>query len=292
MTKIIALNCFATLSLLLCFILTISGCQTVHRNELIVFCGSASKPAMEEIAQAFAVEKGIDVYFNFGGSGTLLAQMQLSQTGDVYIPSSPDYIEMAEQKGVINPDSFEIIAYLVPTILVQEGNPKSITSLNDLGRPGITVGIGNPETVCVGLYAAEILNYNHLMSDIGKNIVTLAESGEKTANLLTLKSVDAVIGWRVFAEWQPQSIDVIDLRPGQIPRIAYIAAAISNFTKTRAAAQEFLDYLTKPQSQQILSKWGYITTPGEALVFSPNAQIGGVPELPKDFYEAIGNKAQ
>jgi molybdate transport system substrate-binding protein len=290
MTKM-ARNYFATVSLLLlCFVLTISGCKTVHRNELIVFCGSASKPAMEEIAQAFKAEKGIDVYFNFGGSGTLLAQMQLSQSGDVYIPSSPDYIEMAEQKGVIKPDSFEIIAYLVPTILVQEGNPKGITSLNDLSRPGITLGIGNPETVCVGLYAAEILNYNHLMSDVGRNIVTLAESGEKTANLVTLKSVDAVIGWRVFANWQPESIDVIDLKPGQIPRIAYIAAAISNFTKNRTAAQEFIDYLTYPQSQHILSKWGYISTQGEALMFAPNAKVGGVYELPKDFYEAIRHR--
>ena len=168
-----------------------AGWTKPQNRSLTVFCGSASKPAMEEAAQAFTRENDIKVYLNFGGSGTMLSQMKVSRSGDVYIPGSPDYMEIAEKDGVINPETIKIISYLVPAILVQEGNPCNIRKLSDLARPGIEIGIGNPEAVCVGLYAYEILEYNNLLKKVESNIVTHAESCSKTATLVALKSVDA-----------------------------------------------------------------------------------------------------
>ena len=60
----------------------------------------------------------------------------------------------------------KIISYLVPAILVPAGNPGNIQTLADLAKPGVEIGIGNPETVCVGLYAYEILEYNGLLEAV------------------------------------------------------------------------------------------------------------------------------
>ena len=103
-----------------------TGCAGGGQEAITAFVGSASKPAMEEAALAFEADTGIKVYLIFGGSGTVLSQMELSQSGDLYIPGSPDYMAIAEQKGVVEPDSVEILAYLVPAILVQHGNPENI----------------------------------------------------------------------------------------------------------------------------------------------------------------------
>ncbi len=46
-----------------------------------------------------------------------------------------------------------LIFPVVLTIIVQKGNPKNIISLEDLTRPIISVGIADPEAVCIGLYA-------------------------------------------------------------------------------------------------------------------------------------------
>ena len=181
--------------------MAVGGCTQKAPKTITAFCGSASKPAMEEAAQAFAEKRGIKVYLNFSGSGTVLSQMKVSKSGDLYIPGSPDYMVMAEQSGVVEPDSVKIISYLIPAILVQPGNPRNIQSLPDLARPGIEVGIGNPEAVCVGLYAYEILERNNLLTEVEANIVTHAESCAKTASLVALKSVDAILGWRVFSKW-------------------------------------------------------------------------------------------
>ncbi len=123
---------------------------------------------------------------------------------------------------------------------------------------------------------------------IGKNIVTHAESCEKTATLVSLKSVDAVIGWHVFHDWDPDKIDVVYLKPEELPRIAYIPAAISTYAKDRESAQEFIDFLVSRQGQDIFRKWGYITTEDEARQFAPEAKIGGEYKLPETYESLVG----
>ena len=267
--------------------LPFGACSKEEQKTITVFAGAASKPALEEAAQAFESETGTKVYFNFGGSGTVLSQMKLAKSGDLYIPGSPDYMVTAERDGVVESESIKIIAYLIPAILVQEGNPKNIQALSDLAKPGIKVGIGNPEAVCVGLYAIGILDHNNLLTDVGRNIVTQAESCEKTATLLSLKSVDAVLGWHVFHNWDPDNIDVVYLKPEQLPRIAYIPAAISTFTKDRDSAQEYIEFLLSKQGQEIFQKWGYIATESEARKFAPDAEIGGEYKLPDTYYKIL-----
>ncbi len=268
----------------------ITGCTDGEGKTITVFCGSASKPAMEEAAQAFEEETGIKVYLNFSGSGTMLSQMKLSKSGDLYIPGSPDYMLMAENDGVVEPDSVKIITYLIPAILVQPGNPKNIQSLSDLAKPGIKVGISDPKSVSIGLYAYEILEYNGIIDDVRKaeTIVTQAESYSETASIVVMKSVDAVLGWHVVFKWHPDTIDVVYLKPEQIPRLSYIPGAISTFTEDKESAQKFLDFLVSPKGQEIFSKWGYITTENEARNFAPNAKIGGEYKLPET-YEPLVN---
>jgi len=274
---------FVLLLVGLLILIPIGGCAQGGQKTITAFCGSASKPAIEEAAKVFEEGTGIKVYLNFSGSGTMLSQMKISRSGDLYIPGSPDYMVMAEHDGVVEPESVKIISYLIPAILVQHGNPKNIQSLSDLAKPGIEVGIGDPESVCVGLYAYEILEHNNLLQEVGGNIVTHAESCSKTAALVALKAVDAILGWRVFSQWHPDTIDIVYLTPEQIPRLAYIPGAISTFTEDRESAQKFLDFLVSPQGQGIFSNWGYITTEGEVRRFAPNAEIGGEYKLPEDY---------
>lgn len=250
------------------------------------FVGSASKPAMDEAARAFESQTGVKVFVTYGGSGTVLSQMELSRTGDLYIPGSPDYLEKAHAKGVTDPATTQILAYLVPTICVQPGNPKNIRSLADLARPGITVGIGNPDTVCVGLYAVEILERNNLLSEVYPNIITQAPSCSATAALITMKSVDAILGWNVFHAWNPQSIAAIYLQPEQLPRLAYIPAAIAVNSTEKEAAGAFIDFLTSPDVQDIFRKWGYDVTESEVRQYAPDANIGGDYQLP-DAYQSL-----
>jgi molybdate transport system substrate-binding protein len=244
-------------------------------QQLMAFCGAASKPAMEEAAGAFRAKTRIQVNLQFGGSGTMLSQMKMARRGDLYIPGSPDYMVKAEREGLVDSRTIKIIAYLIPAMGVQPGNPKNIRTLKDLTKPGLKVGIGNPEAVCVGLYGIEILHGQGLLEQVEKNIVTHAPSCAATESLVVMKKVDAVLGWDVFSKWNPGRIETICLKPEEIPRIAYIPAAVSIYSHDRKGSMEFISFLASPDGQKIFAKWGYLTAEKEARRFAPEARIGG-----------------
>jgi len=272
-------------------LIAMTGCgnSRVEDKSITAFVGSASKPPMEEAAALFEIRTGIKVYLNFGGSGTLLSQMKLGKTGDVYIPGSPDFMVKAERDGVVTPANFKKIAYLVPAICVQKGNPKNLKSLADLAKPNIEFAIGDPNSVCVGLYAIELFDYNGLLNQM-KNAGTCrtyASSCDNTAALIGLKSVDAVIGWDIFATWNPETTEAVMLPPEQVPRIAYIPAAVTNFALDNVNAEKFIDFLVSSDGQKIFRKWGYKTSGAEAKTMAPNASIGGEYQLPPSFVTLV-----
>jgi molybdate transport system substrate-binding protein len=223
----------------------------------------------------------------FGGSGFVLSQMKLGKKGDLYFPGSSDFMEVAKREALVFPDSEKIVVYLVPAINVQKGNPKRIHNLKDLTKEGVRLAIANPETVCVGTYAVEIIekNLNTAQKErFKKNLVNYMESCEKTANVISLKAVDAVLGWEVFQYWDPERIETIYLRPEEIPRIGYIPIGISKFTRDKAFAQKFIDFLLSPHGKEIFQKYDYLMDLHEAQRFTrPNTPVGGEYILPNEW---------
>jgi molybdate transport system substrate-binding protein len=253
-------------------------------KKILIFAGAASKPATEEAVKIFQERFGTPVDVVFGGSGFVLSQMKLTKKGDLYFPGSSDFMEVAKKQGLVFPETEKLLVYLIPAINVQKGNPKGISSLKDLTKDGVRVAIANPEMVCVGTYAVEVVEKNLTPAEkdkFKKNLVNYTESCEKTATVISLKAVDAVLGWRVFQYWDPERIETIYLNPEEVPRIGYIPIAISKFTHDKALAQEFIDFLLSPQGRTVFRKYHYLMELQEARKFTKSdTPIGGEYDLP------------
>ena len=278
-------------AIIVCFVLTavVVGPTAHAASELMVFAGAASKPPTEEAAKAFEEKHKIKVLLTFGGSGFVLSQMLLGHKGDLYFPGSSDFMEVAKRKGAVFPETEQIVVYLVPAINVQKGNPKNIRTLRDLSRPGLKIAIANPETVCVGTYAVEIVERNLSPSEKGsflKNLVNYTESCEKTATAVSLKTVDAALGWRVFQYWDPDRIETIPLPSSQIVRVGYIPIAISKFTSDRKTSQQFIDFLVSGDGKDIFRKYKYFMSTEEAFAYiGEKKPVGGEYEVPKEWIQ-------
>jgi molybdate transport system substrate-binding protein len=260
---------------------------TCWSEELLVFAGAASKPPTEEAAKAFEKKTSSKVNLTFGGSGFVLSQMALAKTGDLYFPGSSDFMEVAKKKGLVFPESEKNVVYLAPAINVQKGNPKGIKTLRDLTKPGLRVAIASPDAVCVGLYAVEIIEKNFKADEkaaFRKNLVNYAESCEKTATAISLKAADAVIGWSVFQHWDPDRIETVSLKKGEIARVGYIPIAISKFTANRVLAQSFIDFILSDEGRAIFRKHHYFMNPEEAFAWiGEKKPVGGEYKLPDEW---------
>lgn len=259
--------------------------------EINFFCGAAVAVPMREIIANYEKETGNRINVIFGGSGTLLAQMEISRRGDVYLCGSPDYITIGEKKGLLIPGTEKIVSYLVPAIIVPRENPANIQGLNDLARPKVKVGMGNPETVCLGLYGLEILDKNNLLEQVLPNVVVFAKSCEDTATLAVLKKVDAILGWNVFESWNPQEVRWIKINPRQIPRLSYIPIAIPVFVRDRKLAESFIDYvISEKRSRKIWEKYGYLSDSKKAKKFAPYSRVGGSYAIPERYYQILKSR--
>ncbi|MFH0823999.1 MAG: molybdate ABC transporter substrate-binding protein [Pseudomonadota bacterium] len=256
-------------------------------DSLLVFAGAASKPPTEEAAKAFQAKTGVKVDVIFGGSGFVLSQMMLGKKGDLYFPGSSDYMEAAKKKNVVFPETEKNIVYLVPAINVWKGNPKNVKTLKDLTRPDLKVAIANPEGVCVGAYAVELVESLLTPQEkeaFRKNLINYTESCEKTATAISLKAADAVIGWRVFQYWDPERIETIPLDKSQVIRIGYIPIAISKYTSNRPLAQKFIDFLLSEDGKKIFQKYRYFMSADEAAAWiGEKKPVGGEYVVPREW---------
>jgi len=242
-------------------------------KSITVFAGAAAAPVYSEAAELFKNKYGVKVELRLGGSGSVLSAMKIAKTGDLYIPGSPEYLLEAAKSNIIDISSVKKLTYLVPAIIVQKGNPHNIRSLEDLTRPGLRVGIADPSSVCVGLYAKELLEKNGLWESVKSNIVVNAQSCEATAALIPTGAVDVIIGWHVFEDWYPDKAERIWVEPSKVPKIGYIAGAVSVFAEDKALAGKFLDFLASEDVAEIWAKYGYYASEQEARQHAPNAAI-------------------
>ncbi|WP_347275191.1 molybdate ABC transporter substrate-binding protein [Candidatus Kuenenia sp.] len=260
--------------------------RSENEERLLLFVGAASKPPAEEAVKLFEKKTGVRVEVIFGGSGYVLSQMILAKKGDIYFPGSSDYMEKAKREGYVYPETERIVVYLVPAINVQKGNPKHIKGLEDLVRPGMKVAIANPEGVCVGAYAVEIIEKNFTKKqkkDFKKNIVNYTESCAKTLTVVSLKQVDAVIGWSVFQHWNPETVETIPLKSNEVVRVGYIPIAVSTFTQKKVLAEQFVDFIISEEVRSIYKKYQYFSSEQEAFAWIGQKPVGGEYAVPAEW---------
>ena len=179
------------------------------------------------------------------------------------------------------------MAYLVPAIITPGDNRAGIVSLEDLAKPGVRVGIGNPRSVCLGLYGIELLERNELLEPVMKNVVTFGASCSRTANLAAMNQLDAILGWRVFHFWNPDRMAYVPIDAAKIPRVSYIPIAIPVYTRDRALSDRFIEFVLSARGREIYEKYGYLTDREMALTLAPAASIGGEYALPETYPDLV-----
>jgi len=242
-------------------------------KSITVFAGAAAAPVYDEATKLFKDKYGVKVELRLGGSGSLLSAMKIARTGDLYIPGSPEFMLEAVKSNLVDLGSVKKLAYLVPAIIVQKGNPHNITSLKDFTKPGLRVGIADPISVAIGLYAKELLEKNGLWESVEGDIEIYSQNAEALAALIPIGAVDVIIGWHVFEEWYPDKAERVWIEPIKVHRIGYISGAVSVFAEDKALAKKFLDFLASEEVAGIWKKYGYFTSEQEARKYAPNAFI-------------------
>lgn len=226
---------------------------------LHLYSASGIRPFTEPAAEAFReLRPNVRIDVAYAGSGCLLSQLTFAERGDLYMPGEEFYMAQARERGFITQEA--LVGYFEPVIIVPECNPKAVAGLEDLARPGLKVGLGEPEITAVGHAAEELLENAGILDAVLKNVVMHAGNVPELANAVQLGSLDAAIVWNVTAAQVTDSCDVIEI-PEEYWEPSEIRLGVLSFSKHPEIAQAFLSYCTSPTGQDLVAKAGMTPAP-------------------------------
>jgi len=204
------------------------------------------------IGTAFqAAHPGVTIKFNFGGTPTLVTQIEQGASADVLASADTTNMDKLKTDG-FTAGTPQVFAHNKLEIVVAAGNPKGITGLADLSKPGV-IYITEAPTVPAGKYALQILaNANvkvtpkSLETDV-KSVVSKIELGEADAGIVYVTDVTAA-GNKVAGVPIPDSVNVI---------ATYPVVAVKG-TKNADIANAFIAYVLSADGQATLQSFGFL----------------------------------
>lgn len=260
------------------------ACQGPAQNtqdELTMYCAAGMKPAVEKIAKAYKEEYGIHVNLQYGGSGTLLSNLQVAKQGDIYLAADESYISKARERGLL--DETQPLAFLKPVLAVAANNPLNIQSIEDLKNDDIKLSIANPEAASVGKLTQKMLEESGDWESLKGYINVMKPTVNEVANDIKLGTVDAGIIWDAVAVQYPE-LDFIEL-PKWEKFAQQVTVGILKSTKNPTAALKFLRYLSaKDRGLETFAALGYKPVDGDPWEETPELLFysGGVNRLAVD----------
>ena len=230
--------------------------MAAKEKSILVGAGAGLKPVLDPVGKVFTEKTGIKVDYSYLCSAMVLTNMQLTRTGDVLIPGSQYYMDIAVKKGIIDPDTVASAGYMIPVICVLKGNPKNITCLEDLTKPGLKIGVGEPDALAVGRLTEKMLKKQGLYDAIMKNVELTAGSATKLIMPLAMKNLDVVINWLAVAKAWEAKVDSIKIPP---EKLAYSVAPIgmTTFSKKKEWTRKYLDFVSSEEGRAMFAKFGF-----------------------------------
>ena len=219
---------------------------------LSLFAAASLTDSFKALGASFHQQyPGVQFLYNFEGTPTLVAQIEQGAPADVF--ASADTANMSKvQSDGLAAGSPKIFAHNQLEIVVAPGNPKGISGLQDLARPGVIYISAGP-TVPAGKYAAQALakagvnvTPKSLETDV-KSVISKIELGEADAGIVYTTDVKAA-GSRVSGVLIPVSDNVVADYP-----------IVTLKSSSNAAADEgFISFVTSAQGQAVLESFGFL----------------------------------
>lgn len=212
-------------------------------DELMMYCAAAERLAVERAAADYEKECGTKVRLQFGGSNTLLSQLEVAKSGDLYLAADESYVDIARKKGLVAEEL--PVARMRPVLAVKKGNPKKIEGLKDLLREDVRAALGNPDQPAIGKRGKRVLSDAGLWEEVARHVTetgVFKPTEPEIANDVKLGSVDVGILWDSTVSRMPE------LEAVHTPELdragSQVTLGVLTSSKDPTAALHFARYLT------------------------------------------------
>lgn len=244
--------------------------SVVSKTPLIMYCAAGIKAPVEAAAKAYEAEFGVPIQLQYGGSQTLLANIEISRRGDLYLPADNSYLELARQKN-LTAESIPL-AQMRVVLAVKQGNPKNIGGLADLLSPNVKLAQANPDAAATGKVTRETLQKIGRWDQIEKHTTVFKGTVNDAAADVKLGAVDAAFIWDALLKQYPE-LERVNVPEFENAR-ASMSVAVLKSSADPAAALRFARYLgARDKGLKEFERHGFTPVEGDAWAESPELRL-------------------
>ena len=226
------------------------------QGSILVYAGAGLKAPLDEIGPLFTEKTGIAVQYNYGGAGTLVSQMNLTKKGDVFMPGSTTEFKTAKSQGLVNES--KLVAYHIPVIAVQKGNPKNITTLADFAQPGLKVALGDANATAIGKASTKMFAALNISAAVEKNVVSRTPTINELTVIMQTGQADAAV--LTLDQYDAKTMDMITIPLSQNV-VLITPIGTTTFSKNTDAANQFVSFVASDDGKALFAKHGFVTYP-------------------------------
>lgn len=244
--------------------------RSASSEPIVVYCAAAIRKPLEAVAQEYEKAYGVPVHLQFGPSQTLLANIEVSKRGDLYVPADDSYIDIATKKDLL--DETIPLARMHLALAVARGNPKNIGSLGDLLKPGVRLAQADPDAAAVGKVTRDLLRRGNRWNDLKKHTAVFKLTVTDVANDVKAGAVDAGIVWDVVVRQYPEleEVPVAEFKEAT----ALVPVAVLRCTTQPTAALRFARYLAaRDRGLLEFERGGFEVVDGDAWAETPEIHL-------------------
>lgn len=206
---------------------------------LIVYCAASNKGVLEAIRADYEKDFGIPLQISYGPSQTLLAGLEVSGLGDVYLPADDSYLDLAEEKKLIG--ERHPLAGMHGIVAVPKGNPRHIARFEDLFADGHKLAQASPDASAIGKLTRAALTANGKWDELHAHTTVYKTNVNEVANDVKVGAVDAGIIYDAMLH------DFDTLEGVALPELkdveAHVAVAVLKSSRHPERATHFAHYL-------------------------------------------------
>jgi molybdate transport system substrate-binding protein len=247
---------FLLLTGILCT-LVLSGCskkETEGKKELVLLCGSSFPKPMEQLCKEFTAQTGITITTTTAGSEDFLPLVKAGQKGDILVTHDP-YLDYVRDANALF--DYVHVGFVAPVLAVQKGNPKGLSSIQDLTQSGLKVALTDPKYSTCGEMVFALLEKKGIKEAVLKNVENRLTKGHSTlGTFLKTQAVDAVIMWNGVAYTFRDSLDVVKT-PYEYDEERRVHIIGLSYTKEIELLKQFIEF-ARTKGPDTFAEYGYV----------------------------------
>jgi molybdate transport system substrate-binding protein len=225
---------------------------------------------MEELAAEFEREHGVKVTMLFGGSQHLLAGVEASRRGDIFLPADESYVAIAKVRGLVAETL--PIARMRAVLAVPGGNPRQIATLAGAIQSGVRFGQADPDAAAIGKLTRDALTKAGTWNALRGATLVFKPTVNEIGNDLKLGTVDAAILWDAVAAQYPEFQTVNT--PGLEGVRADVTAGVLTCSTQPATALRFMRYIAaRDRGAPVFRRNHYDPADGDAWAWEPELRL-------------------